>query len=142
VVGGDETILVVEDNEDLRELTKLQLERLGYEVLIAVHGAEALKILSSHPGIDLLLTDVVLPKNMNGPALAERACALVPTLSVIFMSGYNEQHAEIENAIAGRPMRLLQKPFHAETLAEQVRSALDGRPEAAIATDGLANIYR
>jgi PAS domain S-box-containing protein len=126
VVGGNETILVIEDNEDLRELTRVQLQRLGYLVLDATDGAEGLNLLAAHPEIKLLLTDVILPRGMNGPILAERARETLPALEVIFMSGYNEQHDEIANARIGRPLRLLQKPFHVEALADQIRAALDG----------------
>jgi len=134
VVGGNETILMVEDNEELRELTRIQLQRLGYRVLDAAHGAAGLDLLASHPETELLLTDVILPRGMNGPILAERARATLPALEVIFMSGYNEQHDEIVNARIGRPLRLLQKPFHVEALAAQIRAALDGRGGAMTST--------
>ncbi|HEY1722611.1 MAG TPA: PAS domain S-box protein [Magnetospirillaceae bacterium] len=125
IVGGTETILIVEDNEDMRDLTRLQLERLGYTIFDAGDAADGLTTLTDHPEIALLLTDVVLPHGQNGPQLAQKALAHVPHLAVVFMSGYNEQHEEIEKARGDRPLRLLQKPFHVAALAAQLRAALD-----------------
>ena len=122
---GTETILLVEDNDDLRDLTRLQLERFGYRVLVASHGAEGLRALASDPHVDLLISDVVLPHGMTGPDLADQAVALWPDLKVIFVSGYNEEHDALERTRARRPVRLLQKPFLAEELATVVRTALD-----------------
>ena len=136
-VGGDETILVVEDNDDLRGLTRIQLERLGYKVFDAMHATEGLEILSAHPEIALLLTDVVLPHGIDGPQLAERARAIQPKLEVVFMSGYHELHGAFEKAGGGRPVRLLQKPFHHEALAQQIRAALDGRDAATNPTSAV-----
>ncbi len=96
-------------------------------VLDAMNAEAALEILSAHPETELLLTDVVLPGGMLGPELAERARGILPSLGVVFMSGYNEQQNELEKAVNGGPLRLLQKPFHADLLAKQVRAALDGR---------------
>ncbi len=129
--GGNELILVVEDNEDMRDLTRMQLQRLGYTVLEADNATDGLKVLTDHPEIRLLLTDVVLPHGVNGPRLAEQARATLPHLEVVFMSGYNEEHEEIEKARGGRPLRLLQKPFHIEALAVQLRAALDDAPAQA-----------
>ena len=122
---GTETILLVEDNDDLRDLTRLQLERFGYRVLVASHGAEGLRALASDPHVDLLISDVVLPHGMTGPDLADQAVALWPDLKVVFVSGYNEEHDALERTRARRPVRLLQKPFLAEELATVVRIALD-----------------
>ncbi len=122
---GTETILVVEDNDDLRDLTRIQLERLGYTVFDATHGAQALELLAGNPAIELLLSDVILPHGMTGPELAERALAVRPDLKIVFASGYNEEHEAMARTNIGRPLRLLQKPFHAEALAAQIRAALD-----------------
>ncbi len=125
VPRGTATILVVEDNDDLRQLTRLQLDRLGYAVLEAESGAEGLRILRENPGIDLLLTDVVMPRGISGPELAEAATALLPKLKVIFMSGYTEQRDMLERARGHGTLRLLQKPFHVLELATQIRAALE-----------------
>ncbi len=125
VPRGTSAILVVEDNDELRQLTRDQLERLGYTVLQAGDGAEGLRILRETPGIDLLLTDVVMPHGMSGPELAETATALLPKLKVIFMSGYTEQRDMLERARGHGTLRLLQKPFHVLELATLIRAALD-----------------
>ena len=132
---GTETILVVEDNDDLRRLTGQQLQRLGYSVLEAPVGAEGLRILGENPAIDLLLTDVIMPQGMNGPELAEQALAMAPALRVIFMSGYSEQR-DVLAASRGLRFTLLQKPFHVDELATRIRMALDGEDEAAGAQAG------
>lgn len=126
-IGGRGTILVVEDNNDVREMTRIQLERLGYTVFDAMNAEAGLEVLSAHPETELLLTDVVLPGGMLGPELAERARGILPSLGVVFMSGYNEQKDELEKAGKGQPLRILQKPFHADLLAKQIRAALDDR---------------
>jgi CheY-like chemotaxis protein len=122
---GTATILVVEDNDDLRRLTRLQLERLGYTVHEAGHGAEAIRILRENLGIDLLLSDVLLPQGMSGPELAEVAMALLPKIKVIFMSGHSEQRGMLDRARKRGPIRLLQKPFHLDELATQIKAALE-----------------
>ncbi len=121
---GAETILVVEDNEDMRVLTRLQLERLGYTVLEAAHGAEGLRVLAENANVDLLLTDVMMPKGMSGPELAERAVSARRDLKVVFMSGYNELHDALGQTHGRGPVRLLQKPFRVAELAAQMREAL------------------
>ncbi len=132
---GTETILVVEDNDDLRRLTRLQLQRLGYTVLDAGLGAEGLRLVAENPDIELMLTDVVMPQGMSGPDLAEQALALAPSLKVIFMSGYSE-HRDIQAATRGLRFPLLQKPFHVDELATQIRAELDRGAEAANARAG------
>ena len=132
---GTETVLIVEDNDDLRRLTRLQLQRLGYTVLDAALGAEGLRLLGDNPSIALMLTDVVMPNGMSGPELAERALTLYPDLRVIFMSGYSEQR-ELLAATRGLRFPLLQKPFHVDELATQIRAALDGDGRAASARVG------
>jgi len=87
---GHETILVVEDDAPLRQYVVSELERLGYRVLQAPNGMEALQIIRSDETIDLLFTDVVMPGGINGPVLAEQATALKPGLRILFTSGYTE----------------------------------------------------
>jgi CheY-like chemotaxis protein len=119
-----ETILVVEDEDAVRRLTRRILARAGYTVIEAPGGAAALAAWETHEGhIDLLLTDVVMP-SMSGKELAERL-GVVP----VFMSGYTDDAVLREGLEAGRP-RLVQKPFDAETLLAAVRAALDEAPQS------------
>jgi len=114
--GGDATILVVEDEDDVRRLVLEILVSLGYDVLAARNGAEALELSYRFPRpIHLLLTDVVMP-GMTGPALAERMLATRTGTKVLFMSGCAERTVD--------PDELLQKPFARDTLARRVASAL------------------
>jgi PAS domain S-box-containing protein len=121
---GGETILVVEDDDDLRELTCLLVRSLGYEVRVAEHAQAALDLLNATPRIKLLLTDVVLPGRMNGPHLAKEARRINPNLKVIYMSGYTE-NAIVHHGRLDPGVNLLQKPFRKRDLAAKVRAALD-----------------
>jgi CheY-like chemotaxis protein len=121
---GTELILVVEDREDLRELTALQLRRLGYRVVVAGNGAEGLDALRQHSDIALLLSDIVLPGGMDGVETAKHANAMRPDLKVVFMSGF-PKYTELPDFGTGRPARLLHKPFSSENLAKSLREALD-----------------
>ncbi len=123
--GG--TILVIEDNDEMRDLTRSQLERRGFKVLEAPDGPEALHVLRENPGVDLLLCDVVLPHGMSGPEVAREARALQRDLRVLFMSGYNEEQAAFERLQSDIPVRLLQKPFRASELIEEIRATLAWR---------------
>lgn len=122
VPSGTETILVVEDQNDVRTLVRDMLKRLGYRVLDVGEPGEALAIVSKVSGpIDLLVTDVVLP-GMSGTELARRLSDASPTLKVLFMSGYTQ------NAIGGelpRGAAFLQKPFTLSSLGTRVRTLLD-----------------
>ncbi len=123
-IAGQETVLLVEDNDDLRDLTKMQLDRLGYTVFAAGDAEAGLSLLRDHPEIALLLTDIVLPHGVNGIELGERAVALRPRLKVLSMTGYTDQ-AALDALHASQPGRVLHKPFHREELASAVRAALD-----------------
>jgi PAS domain S-box-containing protein len=122
--AGTETILVVDDEEGLREVTRRILTRNGYTVMTATSGAQALEIAASYEGtIDLLLTDVVMP-NMQGPTVAKGIKKLIPTIRVLFMSGHAQPVLEAESVI-GTEFQLVEKPFDQSMLLKSVRNVLD-----------------
>jgi CheY-like chemotaxis protein len=122
---GTETVLVVEDEEGVRNLTREILADYGYTVLTAAAPSEALALVARHPGpIDLLVTDVIMPE-MSGLDLAQRLQAERAGLRVLYMSGYVE-HPALDQAALDPEAALLLKPFTAEALAAQVREALGG----------------
>jgi PAS domain S-box-containing protein len=119
---GTETILVVEDNEGVREYVRAVLGQLGYTLLDAANGADALDAARNHPGkISLLLSDIVMPQ-MNGPQLTSRLRELRPDLKVLYMSGYTEPSIEID---LGYGETIIQKPFSPADLAGRVRETLE-----------------
>ncbi len=118
--GGTETILLVEDEDSVRRLASLLLERSGYRLLVASSAEEALETARAHAGpIELLLTDVVLP-GMNGRRLADLLTPERPSMKVVFASGYFDERGILEPG-----SDFIQKPFNPETLARAVRRALD-----------------
>ncbi|MBN8890316.1 MAG: hypothetical protein BGP12_13930 [Rhodospirillales bacterium 70-18] len=119
------TILVVEDNGDVRRLTCVLLRSLGYTVLEADTSAEALAAVQRHDEIDLLLTDIVLPGTMDGAILAREVLRLRPGMRVLYMSGYTE-NAILHHGRLDPGVLLLQKPFRRQELAAKVRTALEG----------------
>jgi signal transduction histidine kinase/ActR/RegA family two-component response regulator len=120
---GGERVLVVEDNEALRRLARRQLRELGYQIVEAGTGAEAVKVLESDQAIDLLFTDIVMPGGMDGRELARRAVALRPGLKALFMSGFTlAQGARADADLSGA---LISKPFRKSELALRIRAALD-----------------
>jgi PAS domain S-box-containing protein len=125
--GTGRTILLVEDEEQVREPTRRTLVRRGYEVLTARDGSEALQRVESHANtIDLLLTDVVMP-GMSGKELAERVAAMRPAIKVLFMSGYSQE--VIERGASSEGMQLLEKPFNSNDLLRHVRDMIEGGTE-------------
>ncbi|WP_421997750.1 PAS domain S-box protein [Reyranella sp.] len=124
VEGGSERILVVEDDDHVREGVVAQLESLGYAPTEAGSGAEGLDRLKAGEPFDLLLTDVVMPGAINGHALAKAAAEVAPELRIVFMSGYTED-TMVHQGRLDPGVRLLRKPFHKEDLARMVRGALD-----------------
>lgn len=124
VPGGNETVLVAEDERALLDTCRYVLERQGYTVLTAQNPKEALEIAEKHPGeIDLLLTDVVMP-DMDGKKLAEKLQAMRPSLKMLFMSGYTAD-VMAQHGILDQETIFIQKPFTFTGLAEKVREVLD-----------------
>jgi signal transduction histidine kinase len=124
VRGAGETILVVEDEPDLRAYTTEALCDLGYRVLEAVDGREALEIVNKHPEIQLLFTDVVLRGGMNGRAIADEVARRRPGLPVLFTTGYTS-NAIVHHGRLDPGMHLIGKPFTYAELAAKVRRMLD-----------------
>jgi PAS domain S-box-containing protein len=121
---GHETILVVEDEPQLRDLTRQSLEMHGYTVLVAENGAAAIEVAGRHSGvIHLLLTDIIMPV-MNGRELAQRMAGLRPQTRILFVSGYTE-NAIWRNGILENSAHFLQKPFTLDALNRKVREVLE-----------------
>lgn len=121
--AGGETILVVEDEKAVRELTVRILGQLGYVILTASSGAEALRIVQTHDGtIHLLLTDVVMP-GMSGRHLADQLLQQRPGTKVLFLSGYTE-NAVVHHGVLDAGVNFLPKPFSRESLARKLREVL------------------
>ena len=121
---GAETILVVEDDDELRQYATDVLKELGYHVMSASSGAAALATLNGSHQIDLLLTDVVMPGGMDGRELADKAVGHRPGLRVLYMTGYT-RNAIIHQGRLDRGTNLISKPFSFEELAAKVRQVLD-----------------
>jgi CheY-like chemotaxis protein len=122
-VGGAETILLVEDAEPLRRLLGEVLRGQGYTVLEAANGVEAERLSHEHPGIALLLTDVVMPK-MGGKELTVRLTRRIPALRVLYCSGY-DSGAIVRDGVLEAGVHFLQKPIRPSALLEKVRAILD-----------------
>ena len=124
VGGGSETILLVEDDADLRDLSRRVLTMNGYRVLAAAHGRDALRVAGEHPAeISLLVSDVIMP-GMTGRELADRLQAARPNMKVLFISGYTDNIIE-ERGLLSPGTAFLQKPFSPRHLASKVRELLD-----------------
>jgi PAS domain S-box-containing protein len=121
--GSDETVLVVEDDEDVCEMACTSLKRYGYDILKASGGRQAMEIARSGKKIDLLLTDVVMP-GMGGPELAGELKKIVPGLKIIFCSGYTDNHI-LNREIVEERAHFIQKPYAPGALARKVRAVLD-----------------
>ena len=125
--AGNETILLVEDEEQVRIIAQEVLETMGYCVLPATNGEEALEIALQHSGpIHLTITDVVMPL-MGGRELIDRLTPLRPNMRVIFMSGYTDD-AIVRHGLLDDTLEFIQKPFAAFALARKVRQVLDSPP--------------
>ncbi|HJU04326.1 MAG TPA: ATP-binding protein, partial [Nitrospiraceae bacterium] len=124
VVGGSERILVVEDDDSLREFSTAALMELGYRVVYARSAPRALELLEEHANIDLLFTDVVLPEGMNGRQLADEARRRRPDLRVLYTTGYT-RNAIVHHGRLDQGINFIGKPFTFEQLARRVRAILD-----------------
>jgi PAS domain S-box-containing protein len=122
-LDGVETILIVEDQAEVRAVARQTLQRHGYTVIEAAHGQEAIEQLEVHPtAIDLLLTDVVLP-GMSGRQVAEELQRRKPDLRVLYMSGYTDDTIT-RHGVLDRSLAFLEKPFTADGLLQKIRSTL------------------
>ncbi len=121
---GHETVLLVEDDASVRELTCRILQRLGYQVLIATNGSESLDIADKFDGrIDLLMTDVVLP-GLSGREIAERIQVARPGTQVLFTSGYTE-NVVVHHGIVDKNLNFIGKPYSLQALARKLREVLE-----------------
>lgn len=123
IIGGSETILVVEDDAGVRGVVVGMLTELGYRVLQAKDGKEALDALASGESIDLLFTDVVMPGPVQSPELAARAKQMIPGIAVLFTSGYTRNVITRDGRLDA-DLQLLSKPYRREQLAIRIRSML------------------
>ena len=128
-VGGTETILVAEDDEQVRQLVVRSLMNFGYTVIQAANGQEALERLADQVHVDLLLTDVVMPV-LDGKELVERLKKLRPNLPAVFMSGY-PRGAITHRGVIESGTEIIEKPFTPDVLARRVREMLDTRTKLA-----------
>jgi two-component system cell cycle sensor histidine kinase/response regulator CckA len=127
--GGCETVLLVEDEESVRELVRVTLSSRGYNVLEADNGESGLRMAESHKQtIDILITDVVMP-GIGGRELAKKLIALRPGISVLYLSGYTEDAVVTQGAL-GPATAFLQKPFTLQNLAKKVREVLRAKTAA------------
>jgi DNA-binding NtrC family response regulator len=128
-VSQTTTILVVDDEPDIRKLVSAMLTRTGYRVLTADTGENAVRLFRNNPGVDLLLTDVVAP-GMSGPMIADELAGLRPDIKVVFMSGYDNTQV-VQRYVVEKGYSLLIKPFTMEQLEAMVSQVLGGHSSAA-----------
>ena len=124
IEGGNETILIVEDDHLVRTFVVGQIQSLGYVTLSAINADEALVVLNSAQPVDLLFTDMIMPGSMNGRQLADEALRRRPTLKILFTSGYTE-NTVIHYGRLDAGVLLLAKPYRRADLARMIRSALE-----------------
>jgi len=125
--GGTESILLVEDEEQVRILARRILRNLGYQLAEAVSGKAALRVWEEHKGrFDLLLTDMIMPEGITGRGLAQILCAKKPGLKVLFTSGYQPDATGSDTVFFERKgVSFLAKPYSSRALARAVRESLD-----------------
>ena len=124
-VTATETVLLVDDDEIVRATVASMLESLGYEVIAAASGAEAISILEKGTAIDILFTDIIMPGAVSGRKLAEQAAEIKPGIKILFTSGYAE-NSIFHNGRLDPGVEFLSKPYDRERLAMTVRRVLDG----------------
>ena len=122
------TVIVVDDEPEIRKLVGAMLTAGGFRVLSADTGENAVRLFKSHPETDLLLTDVVAP-GMSGPMIADEIAALKPAIKVLFMSGFDNTQV-VQRYVVEKGYSLLVKPFTMEQLAQKVQAALEGGTQA------------
>jgi DNA-binding NtrC family response regulator len=123
------TILVVDDEAEIRKLVTAMLTRTGYRVLTADSGQNAVRLFRNNPGVELLLTDVVAP-GMSGPMIADEIAALKPEIKVVFMSGYDNTQV-VQRYVVERGYSLLIKPFTMEQLGKMIGRVMGGQRTSA-----------
>ena len=123
---GNETILVVEDDESVRSVAKRMLQKSGYNVIVVADAIEAKKIFKEREDIHLIFTDIMLPKGVNGLELVKAIKVSRPKTKVLYMSGYTD-NVVAQNGILDKGVPFIQKPFGYKTLGKKVREALDGK---------------
>jgi PAS domain S-box-containing protein len=122
---GSEQVLLVDDDEQVRAVALRQLTSLGYRVVTATNGTEALEILNRGVEIDLLFTDVVMPDGMGGRDLAEKAQQIRPSIKILFQSGYFEGALQ-RNGVLDESVDFIVKPYRKADLARKIRIVLHG----------------
>lgn len=121
---GSETVLLAEDHDGLRELAQEILEALGYRVVVATNGKEAVELFKTNPGqIDLAILDVVMP-GLSGPDVYLEMSAIRPSLAVVFATGYTAEAASLTSLVK-KGATVLQKPYSAKTLSQAIRGVLE-----------------
>ena len=134
VTGGTETVLVVEDDDEVRATVVEMLSDLGYRVLKAVDAQNALAVIESGMAIDLLFTDVVMPGNLKSPELARKARQRLPDIAVLFTSGYTE-NSIVHGGRLDAGVELLSKPYTREALARKLRHVLANEAQRRTASE-------
>jgi CheY-like chemotaxis protein len=135
VRGGEETVLVVEDDDEVRKVAVSMLAELGYRVVKAKDAAGALVIVDSGIPIDLIFTDVMMPGTLRSPELARKAKERLPDVSVLFTSGYT-QNAIVHGGRLDPGVELLAKPYTREALARKIRHVLANKAQRRVADRG------
>lgn len=126
IAGGTETVLVVEDDEEVRETVVALLADLGYRVLKAVDAASALNVIDSGISIDIMFTDVVMPGTLKSPELARKAKERLPDIAVLFTSGYTE-NSIVHGGKLDAGVELLSKPYTRDALARKFRHVINNQ---------------
>ena len=132
VQGGEETVLVVEDDDEVREVAVSMLTELGYRVVKARDAASALVVVDSGIPIDLIFTDVMMPGSLRSPDLARKAKERLPNVAVLFTSGYT-QNAIVHGGRLDPGVELLAKPYTREALARKIRHVLANQAQRRVA---------